>query len=335
MSLQTDADRLLVAIEGSAALFRGQEAVFEAVNIEVVNAARSFVAKACREHTREFVRFLVEDAALAKGSAEVYAHYVWHALLTTGGKPIEALRRRELQLNTKHAIRASIRQYALYTRRSELVAELAGLRVKKLLRDREAPTLRTLPQFSEVEVGNILAAIDADKGHPQWPWAWPVLRINIKLGLRAGADTPWIQRESVLHSVKTAGPLMIWSKRLKQRGLPSGVVRDELEVLAHWPGAWNHLSDIIAPATPAENRAKSAYSHIVAKLKEYGAVAGIDPSEIRSHRFRKTAALRLYNATKDIMLVANLLGHTNIETTQIYLQANRLDEMNDQLEELY
>lgn len=334
-TLQRNADDLLDAIEGASAMLKGQEAVFKPIPIDVINAARSFVGAACREHTGDFVRFLIEDAALTKGSAEVYANYVWHALLTTGGNPIEALKRRELQLTTKHAIRASIRQYALFTKRADLVVELAGLKTRKLLRDRESPTKLTLPAFTEEEVGRILAAIDADKGHPQWPWAWPVLRITIKLGLRAGADTPWIQRDSVLHSLKTGAPLMIWSKRLKQRGLPSGVVRDELEVLSHWPGAWNCIADIVAPATPAENRAKGAYAHIVAKLKEYGAVAGLDPSEIRSHRFRKTAALRLYAATKDIMLVANFLGHTNIETTRIYLQANRLEEMNDQLEELY
>jgi integrase len=192
-----------------------------------------------------------------------------------------------------------------------------------------------LQSFTEEEVGNILAAVDADRGNPRWPWTWPVLRITIKLGLRAGADTPWIQRESVLHSVGTGAPLTIWSKRLKQRGLPSGVVRDELETLARWPGAWNYISDIVAPATPPENRPKSAYAHIVKHLKDYAAVAGIDPSEVKSHRFRKTAALRLYAATKDMMLVANFLGHTSIETTQIYLQANRMVEMNTHLEDIY
>ena len=204
-----------------------------------------------------------------------------------------------------------------------------------MLRDRQAPTSHVMPQFSEEEVGRILAAIDADKGNPRWPWTWPVLRINIKLGLRAGADTPWIQREAVLHSITTGAPLQIWSKRLKQRGLPSGVVKEELEVLAKWPGAWNYIADIVAPATPQENRAKSAYGHISQHLKNYAVVAGINPTEVKSHRFRKTAALRLYAATKDVMLVANFLGHSSIETTQIYLQANRMDEIDERLQDMY
>jgi integrase len=332
---QADADLLIEALEGAAVLIQGREAIFRPVPIGIVHAARTFVAQHCRESCREFVRFMIEDAALSKMSAETYANYVWHALLTTGGHPVETLLRRELQLSTKNAIRSAIRQYALFTKRSELLVDLAGIRVKKLLRDRTAPTHKALQSFTEDEVGRILAAIDADKGNPRWPWTWPVLRIMIKLGLRAGADTPWIQRESVLHAVATGAPLTIWSKRLKQRGLPSGVVREELEMLAHWPGAWNYLSDIIAPATPPENRPQSSYAHLVKHLKEYAAVAGLDPSEVKSHRFRKTAALRLYAATKDMMLVANFLGHTSIETTQIYLQANRMMEMNTHLEDIY
>lgn len=326
---------LTSALEGAGFLLENKEAVFKPVPLDLMLACRQSIAKACKESSREFVRFMIEDAALSKTSAETYANYVWHALLTTGGNPVDALRRRDLQMTTKHAIRAAIRQYALFTRRSELLAELSGLKVKKLLRDREAPTKKSLPQLSEEEVGRILAAIDADRGNPRWPWAWPVLRITIKLGLRAGADAPWIQREAVIHAVKTGGPLIIWSKRLKQRGLPSKVVFDELEMLSHWPGAWNYLADIVAPATPAENRPASAYAHINAKLKEYAAIAGLDPTEIRSHRFRKAAALRLYESTKDIMLVAAFLGHSSIETTQIYLASNRFVEMDEKLQEIY
>lgn len=336
MNRQSDnADLLVNGLEGATAMIEGKDAIFEPVPIEIVHAARAYVAQQCREACKDFVRFMIEDAALSKTSAQTYANYVWHALLTTGGHPLEALRRKELQLTTKHAIRAAIRQYALFTQRADLVLDLAGLKVKKLLRDREAPTRKVLPAFTEEEVGRILAAIDADKGNPRWPWTWPVLRIGIKLGLRAGADTPWIQRESVLHSFHSGAPLMIWSKRLKQRGLPSGVIRDEIAMLAHWPGAWNYLADIIAPATPPENRPKSSYAHIVQHLKAYAVTVGIDASDVRSHRFRKTAALRLYQATKDIMLVSNFLGHNSIETTQIYLHANRMVEMNSHLEDMY
>lgn len=330
-----EADLLVNGLEGATAMIAGKDAIFEPVPIEIVHAARTYVSQQCKEACKEFIRFMVEDAALSKTSAQTYANYVWHALLTTGGDPVEALRRKDLQLTTKHAIRAAIRQYALFTRRADLVVELAGLKVKKFLRDREAPTQKVLPAFTEEEVGRILAAIDADKGNPRWPWTWPVLRIGIKLGLRSGADTPWIQRDSVIHSFNSGVPLMIWSKRLKQRGLPSGVVRDELEMLVHWPSAWNYLADIIAPATPAENRPKSSYAHIVQHLKAYAVTVGIDASDVRSHRFRKTAALRLYQATKDIMMVSNFLGHTSIETTQIYLAANRMTEMNSHLEDMY
>jgi site-specific recombinase XerD len=35
------------------------------------------------------------------------------------------------------------------------------------------------------------------------------------------------------------------------------------------------------------------------------------------------------------MMVSNFLGHTSIETTQIYLAANRMTEMNSHLEDMY
>jgi integrase len=335
VSLSKDADLLIEALQGAEALFNGTDALFDPVPLAVVAAARTIVSSACKDATKGFVRFMIEDAALGKSSAETYANYVWHALITTGGRPVESLKRDDIQMTTKIAIKSSIRQYALYTKRLELLADLSSLQVKKMLRDRRAPTQRILPPFTAEEVGRILAAVDADKGNPQWPWAWPVLRITIKLGLRAGADTPWIQRDAVVHAAHSGGALTIWSKRLKMRGLPSKIVKDELDYLVAWPGAWQFVADLVAPSAPVENRPKAAYGHISRKLKEYAVTSGLEASDIRSHRFRRTAALRLYKETKDIMLVSNYLGHSSIQTTQIYLQSNRLEEMDEKLQEIY
>ena len=47
--------------------------------------------------------------------------------------------------------------------------------------------------------------------------------------------------------------------------------------------------------------------------------AGVDPS-LHPHDLRRTAAVSLYELTKDLRLVQQLLGHQNIATTAWYLQ---------------
>ena len=47
--------------------------------------------------------------------------------------------------------------------------------------------------------------------------------------------------------------------------------------------------------------------------------AGVDPS-LKPHDLRRTAAVSLYELTKDIRVVQQLLGHGNMTTTGWYLQ---------------
>ena len=53
------------------------------------------------------------------------------------------------------------------------------------------------------------------------------------------------------------------------------------------------------------------------RVKDYIKVAGIDKS-ITPHKLRATFATRMYESTGDIYVVANCLGHKNIETTTRY-----------------
>jgi site-specific recombinase XerD len=45
-------------------------------------------------------------------------------------------------------------------------------------------------------------------------------------------------------------------------------------------------------------------------------------SEVTRHKFRKTYATKMYQHTKDIRLVRDLLGHSDIATTELYLAAD-------------
>ena len=51
-------------------------------------------------------------------------------------------------------------------------------------------------------------------------------------------------------------------------------------------------------------------------MKKYAAVAAPLKPKISPHKLRSTFATNLYNATGDIYLVADVLGHSSVDTTR-------------------
>ena len=62
------------------------------------------------------------------------------------------------------------------------------------------------------------------------------------------------------------------------------------------------------------------------RLKEFAAKYGIDPSLIHPHAFRHLFARNFLKKENDIALLADLLGHSSIETTRIYLQQSSKEQ---------
>ena len=58
---------------------------------------------------------------------------------------------------------------------------------------------------------------------------------------------------------------------------------------------------------------------IWAELKRLCGQAGVEPSKVFPHNLRHLFATTFYKACKDIARLADLLGHSSIETTRIYL----------------
>lgn len=54
-------------------------------------------------------------------------------------------------------------------------------------------------------------------------------------------------------------------------------------------------------------------------MKRICKVAGVDPHKVYPHNLRHLFAVAYYKTYKDISKLADILGHTNIETTRIYL----------------
>lgn len=58
--------------------------------------------------------------------------------------------------------------------------------------------------------------------------------------------------------------------------------------------------------------------NIWAEMKKLCGRAGVEPNKVFPHNLRHLFALTYYRLEKDIVRLADILGHTNIETTRIY-----------------
>ena len=58
---------------------------------------------------------------------------------------------------------------------------------------------------------------------------------------------------------------------------------------------------------------------IWAELKSLCKAAGVEPSKVFPHNLRHLFAVAFYKASRDIVKLADVLGHSSIETTRIYL----------------
>ena len=58
---------------------------------------------------------------------------------------------------------------------------------------------------------------------------------------------------------------------------------------------------------------------IWAEMKAVCALAGVEPSKVFPHNLRHLFATTFYRACKDIVKLADMLGHSSVNTTRIYL----------------
>lgn len=64
---------------------------------------------------------------------------------------------------------------------------------------------------------------------------------------------------------------------------------------------------------------------IWAEIKRLCAAAGVEPSKVFPHNLRHLFATAFYRACKDIAKLADVLGHSSIETTRIYLVTSGME----------
>ncbi len=68
-----------------------------------------------------------------------------------------------------------------------------------------------------------------------------------------------------------------------------------------------------------ENGKRLSRQQIWAEMKRLCVYAGVEPSRVFPHNLRHLFATEHYRAYKDIVKLADVLGHSSIETTRIYL----------------
>lgn len=60
-------------------------------------------------------------------------------------------------------------------------------------------------------------------------------------------------------------------------------------------------------------------SKICSDMKKMAKYAGVDPKKVYPHNFRKLFAREFYSTYKDLAALADVLGHSSVETTRIYI----------------
>lgn len=68
-------------------------------------------------------------------------------------------------------------------------------------------------------------------------------------------------------------------------------------------------------------------NQIWTEMKHLCAAAGVEPSKVFPHNLRHLFARTFYKATRDIVKLADMLGHSSIDTTRIYLLATGIEHM--------
>ena len=60
-------------------------------------------------------------------------------------------------------------------------------------------------------------------------------------------------------------------------------------------------------------------SNISRRIKKIGKAAGIEESKLFCHNFRRLFAVSFYSKSRDLSKLADLLGHSRLDTTRIYI----------------
>lgn len=206
---------------------------------------------------------------------------------------------------------SSIRGLFKYLRRQKTIERDPTVHVDMPSYPKRIPQVLTL---DEVE-----ALLEApDRSSPEGMRDWAMLEVLYATGLRVTELVTLLQRE-VDHN---AGYVRVIGKGDKQRIVPLGeVARDavtEYENIARPQLLLNAGGPGSTPALFVTRRGDSMTRQAFWKnIKRYATIAQID-KPLSPHKMRHSFATHLLERGADLRIVQTLLGHADINTTQIY-----------------
>lgn len=263
------------------------------------------------------VKGYVSDLRSLEGYAETFGTFtldalrLWLADALTAGKSRSTLARRT----------AAARAFSTWAYRQGYIDADVAARLK-------APTVnRALPTVVKGERATELVEADtADDGHPaEYLRDRAMLELLYATGMRVGELTGLDIGDVDL----TRGLAHVTGKGNKQRVVPFG---DEAAAAV---SEWLELGrDQLAGDTRAMfvgSRGKRIDQRQVRRVVERaGLRAGVE--HVSPHTLRHTAATHMLEGGADLRVVQEMLGHTSLQTTQIYthVSAQRLKRVYDQ-----
>lgn len=288
-----------------------------------------------------FRDFLVNEGFSDK-TVKTYFNAVRSSLGMEPDEPWRVLNNDGWTRRTKGTYHAALRSWAAFSGDEELEGILDSKAVRKLLSSRSGALSKTTEAIPDEQVDLVMDLLEREyryedpSEHPKHKdgWVWPCISLMIKTAMRAGVDLTWISSVAVDEALRNGETLTIVSKGSKERQLPIGAALEELEALAAHP-KWKTVADIVAPRAMEKRRHDAAYEKIRRKLKKIAAEAGLDPAEVKTHRFRHSAALWMWRKTNDLLLVRDLLGHSSVSVTETYLRTQRVGEIGEALSDRF
>jgi integrase len=286
--------------------------------------------KKFREHLRKSV---------GESSATTYVRIVELALTKFADDPMKLMLQKHLSNATRHTYQAALRHWADFIEDKDLGERLRSGELRQAMKSNRRTEhakrdRHVVRPFSPNEERRIYATLQRWREDESLPvWQWPAMSMMFLLGLRAGVDLAYLAKRDVEAALRSGVELIIVTKGSKERAVPAILVLDELRTLYNLEQEWEILADLIvsdrAPDSP--RKVANAYEHLRLCVKRLGDEVGIPPEEMHPHRFRHSAANRLYEATKDVKKVQEFLGHESMNTTLGYLKKDRTAEIGNDL----
>lgn len=148
---------------------------------------------------------------------------------------------------------------------------------------------------------------------------WAILHVALDSGLRVSEICDLRVRDVILDN-GSASLIVRNGKGSKKRGVKIGrALRDHLEEFIAWKDKNNESTSARAPLFVSSRTGKALTRTAIYRIFKANAHQVGIPQRFSIHSCRHTYASLLYRASKyNIRLVQKQLGHSSIQTTQIY-----------------